>query len=415
MAWALAVGQAIGLDLSVVAARDRAPFHPGRCAAITLPDGSVVGHVGELHPKAVAALDLPAATVGGELDVDALVAASGNPVQAHQLSTFPAAHSDVALVVDESVPAAEVESSLREGAGDSLESVSLFDIYRGDQLEAGRKSLAYRLTFRADRTLKTTRCRPCGTPPWRRQRPRRVPCSDDPTRRRRHRCLPRDRRAPRRRVGARRVCRGARVALHGTRDGPSRRRGVGRRHRGSPTARIDLLVNNAGVIDAEVALVDSDPDQWWETVETNVRGPYLMTRAVLPHLTPVSGRIVNLNSGAAYRNADNATAYNLSKGALARLTSQLGLGEERTALVFDLAPGVVRTDMTESMDMHRGRTEWTSPAEVSDLLLAIAGGELDAWSGRMVQGWDRHGGVAQGACRGRAVGDGTHSGAHSLG
>ncbi|MFC7489038.1 MULTISPECIES: SDR family NAD(P)-dependent oxidoreductase [unclassified Knoellia] len=149
--------------------------------------------------------------------------------------------------------------------------------------------------------------------------------------------------------------------------------------------RIDLLVNNAGVIDAEVALVDSDPEQWWETVETNVRGPYLMTRAVLPHLAPEVGRIVNLNSGAAYKNADNATAYNLSKGALARLTSQLGLGSERTALVFDLAPGVVRTDMTEAMVMHRGRAEWTSPQEVTDLLLAIARGELDPWSGRMVR------------------------------
>lgn len=149
--------------------------------------------------------------------------------------------------------------------------------------------------------------------------------------------------------------------------------------------RIDLLVNNAGVIDAEVPLLESDPDEWWGTVETNVRGPYLMTRTVLPHLTPSTGRIVNINSGAAYKNADNATAYNLSKGALARLTSQLGLGEGRTALVFDLAPGVVRTDMTESMTMHRGRTEWTSPGEVTDLLLAIADGQLDAWSGRMVR------------------------------
>lgn len=149
--------------------------------------------------------------------------------------------------------------------------------------------------------------------------------------------------------------------------------------------RIDLLVNNAGVIDAEVSLLESDPDEWWGTVETNVRGPYLMTRTVLPHLTAGTGRIVNINSGAAYKNADNATAYNLSKGALARLTSQLGLGEGRTALVFDLAPGVVRTDMTESMTMHRGRTEWTPPAEVTDLLLAIADGRLDAWSGRMVR------------------------------
>ena len=84
------------------------------------------------------------------------MAATGAPVQASGLSTFPPAHTDVALVVGESVPAAAVESALREGAGASLESVVLFDIYRGDQVGDGRKSLAYRLTFRAaDRTLTT--------------------------------------------------------------------------------------------------------------------------------------------------------------------------------------------------------------------------------------------------------------------
>ncbi|KRE43299.1 SDR family NAD(P)-dependent oxidoreductase [Knoellia sp. Soil729] len=149
--------------------------------------------------------------------------------------------------------------------------------------------------------------------------------------------------------------------------------------------RIDLLVNNAGVIDAEVSLERSDPDEWWATMETNVRGPYLMTHAVLPHLTAGTGRIVNVNSGSAYRNSDVATAYNVSKGALARITSGLGLGPDRTALVFDLAPGVVRTDMTESMQAHRGRTEWTAPEEVSALLLAMARGELDEWSGRLVR------------------------------
>jgi phenylalanyl-tRNA synthetase beta chain len=62
----------------------------------------------------------------------------------------------VALVVDEPVPAGKVEAALRAGAGESLESVHLFDVYRGEQVGAGRKSLAYRLTFRApDRTLTT--------------------------------------------------------------------------------------------------------------------------------------------------------------------------------------------------------------------------------------------------------------------
>ncbi|NNM44670.1 phenylalanine--tRNA ligase subunit beta [Knoellia koreensis] len=155
VAWALTVGRAVGLDLQVAPA-ERAPWHPGRCAVITLADGTVVGYAGELHPKVVAALELPARTVAGELDVDVLVAATGTPVDAVALSTYPVAHTDVALVVDEAVTAAQVEEALRAGAGDDLENVLLFDTYRGDQVGEGRKSLAYRLTFRAnDRTLTT--------------------------------------------------------------------------------------------------------------------------------------------------------------------------------------------------------------------------------------------------------------------
>lgn len=155
VAWALAVGRSVGLDL-VVTSVVRAPWHPGRCAQLALVDGTVVGHAGELHPKVTAALELPARTVAGELDLDVIVAATGTPLQASALSTYPLAHTDVALVVDEAVPAAAVEAALREGAGDSLESVALFDIYRGEQVGSGKKSLAYRLTFRAtDRTLTT--------------------------------------------------------------------------------------------------------------------------------------------------------------------------------------------------------------------------------------------------------------------
>jgi NAD(P)-dependent dehydrogenase (short-subunit alcohol dehydrogenase family) len=149
--------------------------------------------------------------------------------------------------------------------------------------------------------------------------------------------------------------------------------------------RIDLLVNNAGVIDDEVPLGDSDPDQWWHTVEVNVRGPYLMIHAALPPLVATGGRIVNINSGAAYRNHDIATAYNVSKGALARITAAVGLGPAAVVRAFDLAPGVVQTDMTSAMRAHVGRTEWTSPEEVTTLLLALASGVLDDWSGRLVR------------------------------
>ncbi|MHB8275901.1 MAG: phenylalanine--tRNA ligase subunit beta-related protein [Dermatophilaceae bacterium] len=152
---ARAMASALAVEL-VVTADDYAPWHPGRCARLALADGTLVGHGGELDPKVVAALGLPSRTCVGELDVDVLTSASEARVQARELSTYPVAQSDVALVVDEQIHAAALESSLRQGAGELLESVSLMDIYRGDQVGTGHKSLAYRLVFRApDRTLTT--------------------------------------------------------------------------------------------------------------------------------------------------------------------------------------------------------------------------------------------------------------------
>ena len=151
--------------------------------------------------------------------------------------------------------------------------------------------------------------------------------------------------------------------------------------------RVDLLVNNAGVIDEEVPLLDSDPDEWWSTVEVNVRGAYLVTWALGRSLRERNGsteglRVVNLNSGSGLRPGEVASAYNLSKTALARLTGSTHLaGIPR----LDLMPGVVRTDMTESMQVHEGRTEWTDPADVSALVLAFASGGLDEWSGRFAR------------------------------
>lgn len=151
--------------------------------------------------------------------------------------------------------------------------------------------------------------------------------------------------------------------------------------------RVDLLVNNAGVIDAEVPLSRSDPQEWWRVMEVNVLGPYLVTRAVLPAMLAAgAGRVVNLNSGSGTKPGEVASAYNTSKTALARLTGSTHLeGRGAGVYAFDLAPGVVRTDMTEGMQAHRGRIEWTSPGEVAALLLALAAGDLDDWSGRMVR------------------------------
>ncbi|MEV3969526.1 phenylalanine--tRNA ligase subunit beta [Streptomyces sp. NPDC050698] len=134
------------------------PWHPGRCAELVLTvDGAerVVGHAGELHPRVVKALGLPARSCAMEIDLNAVEAAGDATAEAPRISTFPVATQDVALVVDAFVPAAEVEAALRDGAGELLESIRLFDVYENaEQLGEGRKSLAYALRFRAsDRTL----------------------------------------------------------------------------------------------------------------------------------------------------------------------------------------------------------------------------------------------------------------------
>ncbi|GAB7191065.1 phenylalanine--tRNA ligase subunit beta [Kineococcus sp. NUM-3379] len=144
---------AVGLEV-VVSAAGVAPWHPGRCARIGTADGRELGFAGELHPRVVAALELPARTCAVELDLDALVAAAPASVAAPAVPAFPPALQDVSLVVDAGVPAAEVEAALRAGGGELLEDVRLFDVYTGDQVGEGRRSLAFALRFRApDRTL----------------------------------------------------------------------------------------------------------------------------------------------------------------------------------------------------------------------------------------------------------------------
>lgn len=148
---------------------------------------------------------------------------------------------------------------------------------------------------------------------------------------------------------------------------------------------IDLLINNAGVIEpVEQPFADTDVEATWRVVEVNVRGSMLVTHAVLPGmLTRGTGRIVNINSGAGHRPMRVYTGYAMSKGALARLTTQLDTQyRDRGIRSFDLAPGHIETAMTRAMPMHEGRTEWTDPKDVVALAAAIADGSLDELSGR---------------------------------
>jgi phenylalanyl-tRNA synthetase beta chain len=160
---ARSVGAVCHLSLDVRAAAE-APWHPGRCAALYVPasgDGGqerewLAGHAGELHPRVIAAYGLPPRTSAFELDfaVLAAAAAAAGPVRGPALPAYPLATQDVALVVADEVPAAEVVAALTAGAGELLEDVRLFDVYTGAQLGEGRKSLAYTLRLRApDRTL----------------------------------------------------------------------------------------------------------------------------------------------------------------------------------------------------------------------------------------------------------------------
>ncbi|MGP3999728.1 phenylalanine--tRNA ligase subunit beta [Streptomyces sp. 8N706] len=150
------VAREAGVEL-IVRQDQHAPWHPGRCAALlAVVDGEevLVGHAGELHPRVIKALGLPERTSAMEIELDRLERAAAGPVQAPHVSTFPVATQDVALVVDAGVPAADVEAALRAGAGELLESLRLFDVFTGEQLGEGNKSLAYALRFRApDRTL----------------------------------------------------------------------------------------------------------------------------------------------------------------------------------------------------------------------------------------------------------------------
>jgi phenylalanyl-tRNA synthetase beta chain len=146
-----------GVELEV-RADQHAPWHPGRCAVLMAGD-VLVGHAGELHPRVIKAYDLPPRTCAMELDLSRVESRAAGVVPAPEITTYPVATQDVALIVPETVPAADVEAALRagvtgHGAGELLESVRLFDLYTGEQAGEGNKSLAYTMRFRAaDRTL----------------------------------------------------------------------------------------------------------------------------------------------------------------------------------------------------------------------------------------------------------------------
>ncbi|HET9951631.1 MAG TPA: SDR family oxidoreductase [Candidatus Eisenbacteria bacterium] len=162
---------------------------------------------------------------------------------------------------------------------------------------------------------------------------------------------------------------------------------------------VDLLVNAAGTAEPLGPLVETDPDAWWKGIETNVRGPYLFARHLLPGMIERGrGRIVNISSGIGTSAYPYLSAYSVGKTALIRLTESLAAELESTGVsVFSISPGMVKTAMIDSLASHPRAKEffpWTlknlagggvTPAESSaTLVVRLATGEADALSGRHI-------------------------------
>ena len=152
---------------------------------------------------------------------------------------------------------------------------------------------------------------------------------------------------------------------------------------------VDLLVNNAGLIEStEKPFWEADPEEMWRVVETNLRGPLLLTRALLPPMVQRGhGHVVNVTSRArAARRTGTYTGYAVSKRALSVLTETLAASLAGTGVVVvDLLPGLVRTAMTTAMPVWDDVAEW-DPAEASAVVVAdVAAGRYD----------DRHGEVLE--------------------
>ncbi|OBG49278.1 phenylalanine--tRNA ligase subunit beta [Mycolicibacterium fortuitum] len=144
------IGRAAGVEFTLRAAQEL-PWHPGRCAEVLVGD-TVVGYAGQLHPAVIERTGLPKGTCAVELDLDAVPILETLP--APKVSPFPAVFQDISVIVDSEVASAAVVAAVRDGAGELLEDVRLFDVYTGPQIGEGRKSLTLALRFRAaDRTL----------------------------------------------------------------------------------------------------------------------------------------------------------------------------------------------------------------------------------------------------------------------
>jgi phenylalanyl-tRNA synthetase beta chain len=129
-------------------------FHPGKCALV-LADGNQIGILGELHPQVREVYDLPDTPVmAGEFNLDAIISAVPDLYDVPPIPIQPPILEDIALIVDEDIPASQVEAMIRQTGGKIVSDIRLFDVFRGEQIGSGKKSLAYSLTYQdPERTL----------------------------------------------------------------------------------------------------------------------------------------------------------------------------------------------------------------------------------------------------------------------
>jgi phenylalanyl-tRNA synthetase beta chain len=129
-------------------------YYPGRTARLSIGE-RVIGTLGEVHPQVREAFDFPEQPVlACELDFEALLAVAPAASRTVDVPRFPAMTEDLALIVEDKVSAEKVQATIMAaGAGTVLKNAQVFDVFKGEQIGAGKKSLAYRLTYQADRTL----------------------------------------------------------------------------------------------------------------------------------------------------------------------------------------------------------------------------------------------------------------------
>lgn len=156
--------QELGLSVEYQSDSSNTRLHPGRTAALSL-NGKHLGVFGQLHPQLQQQKDLPEQVYVFQLDLAVLLAAldrSNNQTRKFAgYSSFPASDRDIAFFAPVEVPVVDMQSAMKKAAGSLLDSVELFDEYRGDNVPAGQRSLAFRLVYRAgDRTLSETDVEP---------------------------------------------------------------------------------------------------------------------------------------------------------------------------------------------------------------------------------------------------------------